>query len=192
VKPLQAKEVCESIRGHLKNGTVVVSAMAAVPLKKLQEWLGHRWVVKIMPTILPGGPITVYNPYDCALILPTNNQIEVRDETDLDTTTAVSGCMPGFLSYLLEEWIEAAVHVGLSRKDAEKLILSNLAAFGRLDLKKREELIELRRQVSSKGGATERGVISLERSEIRASLVGMLWAADDRVTELSKKFRSEE
>jgi pyrroline-5-carboxylate reductase len=192
VKPLHAEEVCRSIRDHLNPNAVVVSTMAAVPLDRLQDWLHHDRVVKIMPTILPDGPITIYNPLRCHFLLPTNNPVEVDNEIDLDTTTAVSGCMPGFLSYLLEEWIEAAVHVGLSREIAENLVLNNLAAFSRLDLKTKEDLIELRRQVSSKGGATERGVISLERSGIRTSLIEMLWAADNRVSELSRKFRSDE
>ena len=192
VKPLQAKEACRSIQGHLNKRTVVVSTMAAVPLSKLQDWLQHRWIVKVMPTVLPEGPITVYNPYHCPLLLPTNDQIKVLDETELDLSTAVSGCMPELLAYLLEEWIESAIEVGTDPKVAEQLILKNLQAVSRLDFKKKEDLIQLRRRVSSKGGATERGVVSLERSGIRPTLTEMLWAADSRVVELIQQFQSDE
>lgn len=193
VNPRQAKGVCKSIRKHLKSSGVVVSPMAAVPLVKLQEWLDHDRVVKIMPTINPNGPVAIYNPQRCHFLLPSDNLIEVANEADLDLTTAVSGCMPGFLSYLLKEWIEAAVQVGLNRQVAEDLILSNLKALGQLDdLKNADDLFVLLWQVSSKGGATERGIKSLERSGIQASLFEMLRAADDRVTELSKKFRLDE
>lgn len=192
VKPLDAKQACSSIRGHIKDKTVIVSAVAAVPLKKLQEWLDHERVVKIMPTILPDGPITVYNPYQYNFLLPTNNLIKIKSEADLDITTAVSGCMPGLLSFILEQWIEAAVSIGTDPKIAEQLILHNLEAMGRLGLKNKKELIQLRHQVSSKGGATEQGVVSLERSGIHPTLTEMLWEADDRITELARQFRTEE
>lgn len=190
VKPTQAKEVCKSILDHLNPSAVVVSAMAAVPLKKIQEWLNHERVVKIMPTVLD-GPCTIYNPGSYYVRLPTDNLIATRTEEELDLSTAVSGCFPGLLAYVLEQWIEGAVNNGMDREVAERLILGNLKSMGDSGLRSLYELRELRTQVTSKGGATERGIISLDKNQIWRILEESISAADSRVLELRRSLEEE-
>lgn len=185
VKPTQAKEVCNSISSQLNPSAVVVSAMAAVPLKKIQEWLNHERVVKIMPTVLD-GPYTVYNPGRYPIRLPTDNLITTRTEAELDLSTAVSGCFPGLLAYVLERWIEGAINNGMDRHVAERLILSNLKSMGDSELRSLDELRELRTRVTSKGGATERGLLSLDKNQIWRILEETISAADSRVLELKR------
>ena len=157
---------------------MVVSAETGVPLERLQTWLDHDRVVKIMPTILPDGPITVYNPHRYPLALPTE-PVPVDDEEILDLTTTIA--------LVLEKWIDAAINIGASKSLTEKLILRNLQALGRVNLQTQEDLIDLRIRVSPK-----RAVDYLDRSALEPILRETLLVADERVLSLKKRFHSDD
>jgi pyrroline-5-carboxylate reductase len=186
VKPNDMEEACREIRNHINRKTVVISIAAGVPYSKLQEWLNHDNVIKSMPTLsLPKGPVVIYNPLRLTFKTFSENNIVVDDENVLDMSTAISGCMPGFLANVLEQWIEAAVNLGMERKLAEKLIYHNASAFGNLD---NMSLRDIQSMVSSKGGATERGLIYMNESELKDILRKTMKIANDRVLTFAKSF----
>ena len=192
VKPANAREVCQEIKGKLDQESIVVSVMAAVPLLNIQEWLQHARVVKTMPTMsVAKGPVTIYNPLNLNFKKFSENFITVDDETTLDMTTAVSGCMPGFLANVLEQWINAAVNMGIEKELAEQLICSNAAAFSNLNAFNLVDLRSIQSQVASKGGATEKGLGHLNQSDLYKILGTTMSIANNRVLEFARKLREE-
>ena len=190
VKPSNAEEVCKEIKGYINKDTVVVSVMAAVPFVKIQEWLDHENVVKTMPTIsIPKGPVTVYNPYNLKFKRFSENYITVDDEKILDMSTAVSGCMPGFLANIMKQWIDAAITLGIDPVLAEELVCSNVYAFKDLNISDRIDLQNLQDKVASKGGATELGLIHLNESNLTDILETTMRIANVRVMNLADKLR---
>lgn len=187
VKPNNAKEVCSEIKNYIMIDSIIVSTMTAVPLNILQEWLNHEKVVRTMPTMsLPNGPVVVYNPLNLKYVKFSHDNIEVRDEHLLDISTSVSGCMPGFLANIMDQWIDAAVKLGLDHQLAEKLICSNISSF---ETKYQQQLKNIQIEVASKGGATEKGLIHLNDSGIQDILFDTMEIADKRVFELVRQFK---
>lgn len=190
VKPNDAKEVCQEIRGHLCKDTVVISCIAAVPFNKLQEWLNHENVIKTMPTMsIPKGPVVVYNPLNLNFETFSEKNILVNDENILDMSTAVSGCMPGFLANVTEQWIEAAIKMGMDQNLAEKIICANVAAFEELGATSKDDLRKIQSVVASEGGATEKGLIHLNHSDINLILGTTMGIANNRILDLAKRLR---
>jgi len=190
VKPNHAKDVCSEIKNYINKEDIIVSTMAAVPLEILQGWLNHEKVIRTMPTMsLPNGPVVVYNPKNLKFVTFSHNNIIVHEEYLLDISTSVSGCMPGFLANIMDQWIDAAVKLGLERQLAEKLICSNINAFGDFKIRNQDQLKSIQTMVASKGGATEKGISHLNDSEIEDILFDTMEIADRRVFELIKNFR---
>jgi len=181
VKPSQAKELCLTIRGSIKPDSVVVSTMAAIQLNYLQEWLQHKTVVRIMPTIAENGPICVYNPENHPMMLPNQNQILFKDESEFDSTVGISGCAPGLMSFVLQQWIDAVENMGFNRSIAERLILDNFRALGEMNPKTIEDLQKIQSYVSSPGGATEKGVDILTQHRLSEVFTEMLSEIEDRL-----------
>lgn len=184
VKPTQAEEACESLRGHLNKDTVVISAMAAVPLEHIQDWLNHELVARIMPTVVNDAPICVYNPNHHRLILPHENTILFDNEESFDGTVGVCGCMPGLMSYVLDKWIDAIVDMGYSDKIAEKLVLDNFSAIARSNPATANDLTRLLSDVSSPRGATETGVEILRNHRLDTIFTKMFIGIEERLDEI--------
>jgi pyrroline-5-carboxylate reductase len=62
VKSGQAQQVCENLQGKVDQNTIIISAMAGVPLNKIKKWLEHNLVIKIMPTIVLYNPDQLHVP----------------------------------------------------------------------------------------------------------------------------------
>jgi pyrroline-5-carboxylate reductase len=58
-----------------------------------------------------------------AILGAMGEQLQVDEEGFLDMATGLSGSGPGFVLLLIEAMIDAGVHMGFSRRDAEKMVL---------------------------------------------------------------------
>lgn len=194
VKPSQAEQVCKVISKSLRADTVVISAMAAITQRQLETWLNTTNVVRIMPSILGSGPISVYNPHDVRITLPTTNIMVAETEPELDAATAVSGCLPGFLAVIFRELIEAACSVpGSNERMTKYLVLRNIRAFAEEDIWDEQGLENLRSSVATKGGATERGIEKLEDKDALKHLFrSMFLTADNRIAALQGRNKHDE
>lgn len=188
VKPYQAQEVCQTIKSNLTCETVVISAMAAVPQRKLELWLGTKNVVRIMPSILSDGPIALYNPYNIKVVLPRTNILYADSEKALDLATATCGCVPGFMAAIIQQLVIAVEYLGVDRATAQTIILDNLRALMSTDIQTADDLQTLCIKVATKGGATEKGILQLEHNNNLVNLFSnMFKAADDHVIALRNK-----
>jgi pyrroline-5-carboxylate reductase len=110
----------------------------------------------------------------------------VEDEDLVDMATAVSGTGPTYVFLLMEALVDAAVHLGFSRRVAEQLVLSTVegsAAFARSSGK---HLAELRNQVTSPGGTSAAAIYQLEKGSLRTVLSKAVYAAFQRTRELGE------
>jgi len=185
VKPLQAKEICREIKDKISEDVTIISVMAGIPLEILQEWLGTTRVMKIMPTvtIMYNGPVVVYDPHKLNPQLPFFPLFNIDTEVELDNFTGESGCVPGFLSFIFEEWVEALISLGIDSSLAEKIFIQNLIAYAQTidNQPTRDRLAEIRDHVTSKAGATERGLDVLRTAHLSELFKRAIVAANDRV-----------
>jgi pyrroline-5-carboxylate reductase len=110
--------------------------------------------------------------------------IAVSDERYLDMATGLSGSGPAFVFLLIEALIDAGVHIGFSRADAQTLALQTVEGSIALMRETGAHPAELRNRVTSPAGTTAAGLYELEDSGVRAAILRAVKAAYDRSVEL--------
>ena len=91
-------------------------------------------------------------------------------EEKLDAITAISGSGPAYVFYLIEALHEAAIHLGLSETEAKQLSVATFKGASLLADSSTMSVATLRQQVTSKGGTTEQGLLSLEHSQVKQAM----------------------
>jgi pyrroline-5-carboxylate reductase len=119
-----------------------------------------------------------------ALLGALGEQIYVEEERFLDMATALSGTGPAYVFLFMEALVDAGVHMGFSRRDAEKLVLQTLRGSVEYALESKLHPAELRNQVTSPGGTTASALYQLEKGGLRTVIARAIWAAYQRSAEL--------
>ncbi len=106
--------------------------------------------------------------------------IYVDDERYLDMATALSGSGPAYIFMFMEALIDAGVHMGFSRRDAERLVLQTMR--GSVEYAEASGLhpAQLRNQVTSPGGTSAEAIYYLEKGGLRTVISRAVWAAYER------------
>ncbi len=167
-------------------------------------------VVRVMPntpalvgagvSVLSGGRFVSQEQLsEVAALFDCVGTVLTLPEEQLDAVTAVSGSGPAYFFLLVEALVDAAVGVGLSRRDATDLAVHTMAGAAEMLL---EQLAgraagdagpgaamdttaaQLRATVTSPGGTTAAALRELERGGLRAAVDRAVWAAKTRAEQL--------
>ena len=111
----------------------------------------------------------------------------VRQESDLDIVTALSGSGPAYFLLLAEQMAAAAVALGLDRATAELLAMQTLRGAGALCVGS-ATLAGERQAVTSKGGTTEAALAALHAGGFDKLIATAVAAAAHRSAELAAQF----
>jgi pyrroline-5-carboxylate reductase len=109
----------------------------------------------------------------------------VEKESDIDSVTALSGSGPAYFFLMMEAMQESAVKLGLSTELAKALTYQTALGAAQLALASDEETAQLRRNVTSPNGTTERAINHFEDGGLRQLVDGALQAAHARSVELA-------
>ena len=199
VKPQQMRDAARALAPYL-GGTpapVVLSIAAGIRVADLARWLGgHGRLVRAMPNT----PALVGKGISGVFAVPTvdaagralaagvleaaGELVWVDDEAMLDAVTGVSGSGPAYVFYFLEALEHAARELGFTPADARRLAYATFAGAVALAEASPDEPAVLRAQVTSKGGTTERAILSMEAGAVKAKIVAAVKAASLRAGEL--------
>jgi pyrroline-5-carboxylate reductase len=105
-------------------------------------------------------------------------------ESQLDAVTGLSGSGPAYVFILAEAMTDAGVLVGLSRDTSRALVVQTLLGAATLLASGDRSAEELRAAVTSPGGTTAAGLLTLERAGLRAAVMEAVRAATERSREL--------
>jgi len=108
----------------------------------------------------------------------------LRDESQLDIVTALSGSGPAYFFLLAEQLAQAAVALGLDRDTALLLATETLHGAGALS-QGAMSLAEQRAAVTSRGGTTEAALKALDAGGFDALVASAVRAAAARSAELA-------
>ena len=195
VKPQVMKE---AIAGLVPGAsTTVVSIAAGVRVDSLREWLGGQApVVRCMPNtpaLLRKGVTGLYAPAGTParsralaekILEAVGQTCWVKDESQLDAVTALSGSGPAYFFLLAEAMREAGEALGLDAATAKRLAQQTLVGAGAMAEASGKDVAELRANVTSKGGTTEAALAHFEAKGLRKLVAGALRAAQKRGREL--------
>jgi pyrroline-5-carboxylate reductase len=176
-KPAQLASVAAEIADQMKP---IASVLGATPIAALQEAYPNRPVFRMMPNtaVEVRQGVTCYSPAP-----ETPADVEARvislfervgsvftlSEAQLDAATAISGVGPAYQALLAEAQVEAAVRYGLSAPVAGRLVVETMAGAAALLRARDYDTLAVKREVTSPGGGTARGLAALERAGIRAA-----------------------
>jgi pyrroline-5-carboxylate reductase len=196
VKPQVLPKVMAGLRGAIPAQALVVSIVAGVPIATMVAGLGHDRIVRTMPNTPAqvGKGVTVWTATPAVsqeqrritetMLAALGEQIAVEEEHYLDAATGLSGSGPGFILLLIEALIDAGVHVGFSRADAQRMVLQTMEGSVAMVRESGVHPAELRNRVTSPAGTTAAGLYELEQSGVRAAMVRAVESAYRRSQEL--------
>ncbi|MYD96493.1 MAG: pyrroline-5-carboxylate reductase [Gammaproteobacteria bacterium] len=202
VKPQVLETVVREIGGVVREGQLVVSIAAGVPLASVERWLGNRRsVVRCMPNTpaLVGAGISglvanaAVSPRQRRLaeaVLGAGGEVVWFDsDTDLDVVTALSGSGPAYFFAVIEALEAAGARLGLAPETARRLVVAT--ADGAAKMARDDDPAELRKRVTSPGGTTERALSILAERSLPELLDAAVEGAFQRSRELAREFAGE-
>jgi pyrroline-5-carboxylate reductase len=176
-KPAQLQSVADEIAGSVK---AVASVLGATKIAALQDAYPDVPVFRLMPNT----PVEVRRGVVCyapvagvpeelersvVTLLERLGTVMQMDERLLDIATGVMGVGPAYQALLAEAQVDAAVRYGLSAPLAGRLVTATMAGTAALLEARDLDTLSVRRDVTSPGGGTARGLAALERGGIRAA-----------------------
>lgn len=198
IKPQNMDTVLKEIAGKVTPKQMVISIAAGITTKKIEDSLGRISVIRVMPNIplLVGMGMIVLccgrytkpvHIRDAKRIFSGMGKvISVKKEQLMDAVTAISGSGPAYVYLFIESLIKSAIKLGLTKDDAETLVLKTLkGAIGLLE-KTGKTPEELRRRVTSPGGTTEAALKVFQKQGFSKIIEKATNAACRRAKELSR------
>ncbi|MCR2814863.1 pyrroline-5-carboxylate reductase [Microbacterium jiangjiandongii] len=197
VKPAMVPDLLREIAPHLRPGTIVVSLAAGVTLATFESILGEGMpVLRSMPNTpaLVGKAVTGLaagtsaGPAEVAVVRrlfeTVGVVIEVPEE-QIDALSTISGSGPAYVFLLIEELTRAARGKGFNEASARLMVEQTFIGATALLEASSEDPAELRRQVTSPKGTTERAVSVLQGAGLAELFAEATDAALVRARELA-------
>lgn len=198
VKPQQMQSVAESIESIVQEKKpLIVSIAVGITTGMLTKWLGGNLaIVRSMPNtpaLIGSGAAGLY-----ATELVTQDQknfaesihravgvaIWVEAESMIDVVASLSGSGPAYFFYVIEAMRDVAIAKGLNEKDANLLALQTAFGSSKLALESSEDVVELRRRVTSPKGTTEQAIKTFDDENMKATFGKAMHNAIVRAEEL--------
>jgi pyrroline-5-carboxylate reductase len=183
-KPRQLEAVAEQVAGSAR---AVASVLAATPIAAVRAAYPGVPVVRA----LPNTPVEVRRGVVC-LTVPEEVDPELArsvrerfgrlgkvvemEDADMELATAVMSTTPAYVALVVEAQVDAAVSHGMPASRASELFVETLAGTAELLCARRYDTLAVRREVTSPGGSTARGVAALEAAGFRAAFADALAA----------------
>lgn len=198
VKPKQIVEVLGELSGEVGKNAVIISLAAGIELETMAGAIENPNLIRTMPNtpalvrkavtgIAPAASasqdaidatVTLFEAIGTAIVVP---------EDKINALSAISGSGPAWIYYFIEQWEQIAIEQGFSEEDAKRMVRGTFD--GSIDLlaNSDEEPAELRRNVTSPGGTTERIIATFDQANLKAIFAEGLAAAVARAQELAGK-----
>ncbi len=179
-KPAQLTLVAEEV-AH--SAAAIASILAATPLATLRDAYPQRPVYRFIPSlpvevrqgavVQAAGPGRPGTEEDAALdtavadLFAELGTLVVLDDALVDVAMGLMSCAPAYVALVAEAQVDAGVRRGIPAAQGAELVVQTLAGTAELLRRRDYDTMAVRREVSSPGGVTARGVDALERAGLR-------------------------
>ena len=185
-KPGQLEAVASEVAPHAK---AVASILAATPLAALRQAYPDRPVYRFIPSLPvevrqgavvqaaepPGGAGAQASPQDEQLagavrgLFAELGVLVVLDDSLVDVAMGLMSCAPAYVALVAEAQVDAGVRRGIPAAEGAELVVQTLAGTAELLRRRNYDMVAVRREVTSPGGLTARGLDALERAGLRSA-----------------------
>jgi pyrroline-5-carboxylate reductase len=194
-KPYQLELVAQEIAGEVKT---VVSVLGGVPGGKLRSAYKDAQVFRMVPNtpVEVRRGVSVYAPHqdrhgytidvvlerEVVALFERLGTVITMDESLLGVALGVSSVGPAYQALLLEAQVDAAVRHGIKPAVAAQLVAETMSGTAELLRVRDYDTLTVRREVTSPGGSTARGLDALEHGGVRAAFADAM----DRVLQVAR------
>jgi len=176
-KPGALAAVAAELAGAVK---AVASVLGGTPIAALQDAYPGVPVLRLMPNTpvevrrgvvcyCPAPGVEPRLEADVVALLERLGTVIALEERLLDPATAVMGVGPAYQALLVEAQVDAAVRHGLEAALASRLVIETMAGSAALLAARGADTLTVRREVTSPGGSTARGLQALEQGGVRSA-----------------------
>lgn len=198
VKPAMVPDLLDEISPALEPGAIVVSVAAGVTTATMEAHLPeHVAVIRTMPNtpskiglgvtgIAAGSRSTAQQLELIAAMFSTVGEVIILPEEQIDALGSISGSGPAYVFYFIEQLTKVAIEHGFTPEQAHTMVQGTFRGAVELLAASGEEPQELRRQVTSPKGSTERAIAVFDDADIKAILLKGTQAAIARSEEMAR------
>jgi pyrroline-5-carboxylate reductase len=179
-KPAQLEDVAREVA---PNARAVASILAAVPLQTLRAAYPERPVFRFIPSlpveVRQGAVVQAADPLapgEGAALEQTVSELfaelgtlVVLPDALLDVAMGLMSCGPAYVALVAEAQVDAGVRRGIPAAQGAELVVQTLAGTAELLRRRGHDMVAVRREVTSPGGVTARGLDALERAGLRSA-----------------------
>lgn len=197
VKPQHLKAVVTELAGTIQQQQPLILSIAAmVPTTHLEQWLGGNLaIIRCMPNtpaLIQCGATGLYANAHAdeeqknraeSILRAVGLTVWISQEEQMDIVTVLSGNGPAYFFLFMQYLQEAAEKLGLAKDIARVLTLQTALGAAKLAVEAPEDLVSLRKQVTSPGGTTERALEVLGQGNLAQLFFEALKAAQQRAKE---------
>ena len=201
VKPQSIRSVINEIQSLIKSSAIIISVAAGVKTTSIKSWLGKsNVIIRAMPNtpsaVLCGATGLYTNPETSE---KTKNQVKeifdaigyscwVDNEKDINAVIALSGSSPAYFFKIFEIMQDIGQELGLDEKKAFELLIQTFIGSSKMIRKMDNTPAQLREQVTSPGGTTERALNVFSKENLASTLREAMHKAYERAEEMSEDF----
>ncbi|MDQ6779413.1 MAG: NAD(P)-binding domain-containing protein [Actinomycetota bacterium] len=176
-KPAGLEPIAHEIAGDAK---AVASVLGATSTGRVQAAYPDAPVFRMMPNTavevrrgvvcyVPAGDVDPALEAEVIALFARLGRVVALEERYFAAATAVMGVGPAYQALLAESQVDAAVRHGLRPQLAAELVTETMAGTAELLAVRGYDTLAVRREVTSPGGSTARGLAALERAGVRAA-----------------------
>jgi pyrroline-5-carboxylate reductase len=183
-KPAQLQEVAADVAAHVA-GKPVISILGGVTVEALTAAYPDAHIVRVMPNTpvqIRQGVVGIADGPGAERareLLAPLGEVVVVPEALLPIVTGISGVGPAYVALLVEATVDAAVRRGMPAPLAARLTVASFAGSAALVGARDGDTLGVRREVTSPGGSTARGLARLEANGVRTALDEAMGAVVD-------------
>jgi pyrroline-5-carboxylate reductase len=206
VKPQQMQAMAKDIASIVqRNKPLVISVAIGINTAMLERWLGGEIaIVRSMPNtpalvstaasgLYANERVTkMQKDFAESLHRAVGIAVWVEKESLIDVVAAVSGSGPAYFFYIIEAMQTAAVKLGLSEKVASELALQTAVGASRLALESGDDVVALRKKVTSPKGTTEQAIKVFDERQLPGIIEAGMQATILRAQALTASLGQEE
>jgi pyrroline-5-carboxylate reductase len=169
-----------AVAQEIPQAAAVASILAVTPLAALRAAYPGRPVYRFIPSlpveVRQGAVVQAAAPEqqsqldgEVAELFAELGTLVVLDDALLDVAMGLMSCGPAYVALVAEAQVDAGVRRGIPAAQGAELVVQTLAGTAELLRRRGNDTIAVRREVTSPGGLTARGLDALERGGLRAA-----------------------
>ncbi len=191
IRPDDLNNVLEELcKIEFSKKTSVISVIAGKRIDLLKEKLKN---IKNFFRVMPNIPATIGQGMNCIVSdnkVSNSKKIEVinlfslsgksiflKNEDQIDMSTAISGSGPGFVFNLVDAMEKAAIELGFNKEIAKILVMQTFKGSVNLLSESKLDAHELVNTVATRGGTTEAGLKVMKKNNIHKTFINLTKAS---------------